>query len=196
MSKKIVLISFVLFVALAIGVINGKTIDFDNAFYSSFLNIKNVFFDYLFYTFTHIFDNIGFVILSIALIGYLYLRKMKDKAFFSAIVLFGGAAIGQILKWIFAIPRPNNIVDYLGYSFPSGHALKVTLFMFVMIYIFKDKIKDTLNRKLFVSLCYLVILIVCLSRVYIGAHWISDVIGGFLFAFGWFNLSVLISSHK
>jgi undecaprenyl-diphosphatase len=195
MKSRIILISLILFIVIAIGVINDNLIGFDNSVHSAVISIKNIFFDYFFSFFTHIFDNIGFVLLSILLIGYLYLRNRKKDSLIALIVLAGGAILGQILKLLFAIQRPEGIVDFLGYSFPSGHAIKVTLFMLLLIYLFKDKIINKNKNKIFVALSWAVILIVCLSRIYLGAHWASDVIGGFFFAFGWINL-ILYSSLK
>ena len=93
--------------------------------------------------------------------------------------------IGEELKEVIERPRP----DYLlagpvptTFSFPSGHSVYAFLFGGILIYLAgKLAINPNIRRWLQAGLV-LVILAEGASRVYLGAHWPSDVIGGYLFA--------------
>lgn len=123
--------------------------------------------------------NLGsfFGILIVILLVFLVNRKV------SYICL--GASIIQVLlnmtiKAIVRRPRPNVdvFIRETNYSFPSGHAMAITcLYGLLIYYLYKSKIK---YRKLLITVCILIIVLVSLSRVYLGVHYFSDIIGGIL----------------
>lgn len=96
-----------------------------------------------------------------------------------------GASIIQVLlnmmiKAIVRRPRPNVdvFIRETNYSFPSGHAMAITcLYGLLIYYLYKSKIK---YRKLLITVCIFMIALVSLSRVYLGVHYFSDIIGGIL----------------
>ena len=90
--------------------------------------------------------------------------------------------LNLILKNIFMRDRPNNLrlIIESGYSFPSGHSMaSISLYGYLM-YLAHKKI----NNKLLKTFIYLIlgnlILLVGISRIYLGVHYASDVIAGFL----------------
>lgn len=85
-------------------------------------------------------------------------------------------ACGDLPQGFIHVPTPN--------SFPSGHTFRTTflLFMIIRIYSFFYRSPITDHRSLFFSLCLLFVLLMAVSRVYIGDHWLSDVLGGILLA--------------
>ncbi|NMC55729.1 MAG: phosphatase PAP2 family protein [Eubacteriaceae bacterium] len=88
----------------------------------------------------------------------------------------------MLLKSIFARPRPSNIylVKVSGYSFPSGHAMTSAAFYGFIIYlIWQTNIRKNLKIASTVFLFILIILI-GVSRVYLGVHYTSDIAAGFL----------------
>lgn len=68
-----------------------------------------------------------------------------------------------------------------GYGFPSGHAAGVLLFYGFAIYLAEVIIDQPLAKRLIQAFCAAVIVLTWLERIYVGAHWPSDVIGGALF---------------
>lgn len=111
----------------------------------------------------------------------LLFKNKKDKLLFIINVLSVGA-LSQILKFIFARPRPEITDIYrTSYSFPSAHtmlALGVYGFLIYMIYTKKDwskKVKYALTTMLII-----IVILVGISRVYLGYHFISDVIAAYL----------------
>ena len=109
-------------------------------------------------------------------------------------------ALNLALKELAARPRPDAalaLVEETGYAFPSGHAVFVAAFYGALIYLlshwaaFSDR--PTLRRAI-QGVLALFILAIGASRVYLGAHWPSDVIGGFLF--GGLCLATLVAAHR
>lgn len=90
--------------------------------------------------------------------------------------------INVILKNLIARPRPDGLklVYETGYSFPSGHAMVSTGFYGFLIYIAYKQIKDRKIRNITIISLGLLIFLIGISRVYLGAHYATDVIGGFI----------------
>lgn len=114
----------------------------------------------------------------------LILIFVKDKkiGFFVWLNLGISTILNQTMKFIIRRPRPTEfrIVDESGYSFPSGHSMVSVAFYGFLIYIIYKKIKNKyLKWSLIIALSVLVTLI-GLSRIYLGVHYVSDVVGGFL----------------
>lgn len=137
-----------------------------------------------------------FVILAALLLGFLFYRKrFKDICF--VIYSFGGAAIIEfLLKIVVHRSRPENaLIQELDYSFPSGHALKSILFLFVLVYLFKDDIKNKLEHWLLIGVGTILVVLIAFSRIYLRVHWLSDVVGGLLFGAFWFGLMAYLDRN-
>ena len=137
------------------------------------------------------------IILCITILIYL-VRDIKYGLLFVS-TLFCGAVTTYFLKIFFDITRPlDGVIIALGQSFPSYHATVATIFFVILMYIFDDYFSGT-KRTVFNSLCVVGILLVSTSRVYLGVHWFSDVIGGIVLGVFISYLSVKIFeyfSHK
>lgn len=99
-----------------------------------------------------------------------------------------------ILKPIFGRTRPVgiNLIEESNFSFPSGHSLTAMAFYGFIIYlIYKSNLK---YKKVYITLLCLLILLIGLSRVYLGVHFITDVLGGFTFSL--FYLIIFVNLVK
>lgn len=99
-----------------------------------------------------------------------------------------GNALTPILKHFFARPRPglqylHVFVHETDSSFPSGHAIGATLFVFAMV-LFTNALAPR-YRWWPRLLGGILIILVCLSRLYLGVHWISDELAGIAVAILW-----------
>ena len=98
----------------------------------------------------------------------------------------------EVLKNVFQRTRPElaPLVPAPGYSFPSGHALMSAAFYGFLAYLLFRHCPSPLLKWSLVSLLTLLVLAIGFSRVYLGVHYLSDVLAGF--AAGGFLLSVTV----
>lgn len=90
--------------------------------------------------------------------------------------------LNQILKFIIQRPRPTElrIIDEKGYSFPSGHSMVSAAFYGFLIYLIYKNIKNKYLKWGLITLLSCTVLLIGTSRIYLGVHYTSDVIAGFL----------------
>lgn len=110
--------------------------------------------------------------------------------------LFLSAGLNQVLKRIVQRPRPTEfrLIDESGYSFPSGHSMVSAAFYGLLIYIIYKKIKNKVLKNFLITLLVLLILCIGISRIYLGVHYTSDVLAGFLISISY--LIVFTNSIK
>ncbi len=136
-----------------------------------------------------IFEPMFLVVASVFLSIYLFFKKSKKQAvFFVSTILVSGILV-EILKEVFRRARPLNSVFYeSGFSFPSGHATIAVVFFGLIAYIFtKKKMK---LPTIFTTTA--IILLIGFTRIYLRAHWLSDVVGGFVVGGAILALSIVI----
>ena len=124
----------------------------------------------------------GAIFLIIATIILFILIKNKKIGFSIISNLVIVTILNQLLKNILQRPRPNEfrIIEETGYSFPSGHSMVSMAFYGYLIYLIYRYVKNKyLKWTLIVSLSILICTI-GISRIYLGVHYTSDVLGGFL----------------
>ena len=120
--------------------------------------------------------------LAVATILFLLGQRRRADALMVALMVFP-IALGLGLKLAVGRPRPEySLIDQIPgtLSFPSGHALFALLFGGVLIFLIQENIRPRLTRRTLQAGLALLILLVGASRVYLGVHWPSDVIGGYL----------------
>ena len=133
------------------------------------------------------------VVILITIIALIILKNKKI-GLFMALDLITITIFQYLLKAIFGRSRPIgiNLIEESSYSFPSGHSLTAMAFYGFIIYlIYKSKLK---YKKVYMMLLSLLILLIGLSRVYLGVHYITDVLGGFTFSL--FYLIIFINILK
>lgn len=131
----------------------------------------------------------GRIRISAVLIGcstllFLLLKRKRDALLMLSTLISGG--IAWVLKTLINRPRPTkdfvSILEETHYqSFPSGHVLFYTVFFGAFILIFLRSIGKHTFLKIFgILICFAMIFLGAVSRVYLGAHWFTDVLGGFM----------------
>ena len=127
--------------------------------------------------------NLGGAIFLIALtIVLLVLIKNKKIgiSIFSNLVIV--TILNQLLKAILKRPRPTEyrIVEETGYSFPSGHSMVSMAFYGYLIYLIYKYVKNKYIKWISIVLLSILVCSIGISRIYLGVHYTSDVLGGFL----------------
>lgn len=139
-------------------------------------------------------------IVVLTLIGIIALYKWQGRM--TAAWLFINAALVQgagnlLLKALFNRPRPS--LDHLVYasntSFPSGHSMGSMLFYGTLIFLLPTIIHQRTLRIIIQCILACIILLVGTSRVYLGVHYPTDVLGGFFIGFAWlcFSYPIMLS---
>ena len=109
---------------------------------------------------------------------------IKDKKIKISLVinLLGITIINNLIKVIIARPRPeiNKLVTETGYSFPSGHSMISLAFYGYLIYLIYKYINNKHLKRILIIILSTLICIIGVSRIYLGVHYTSDVLGGFL----------------
>ncbi|PKB80250.1 MAG: hypothetical protein BZY88_09165 [SAR202 cluster bacterium Io17-Chloro-G9] len=120
------------------------------------------------------------------------LRRRADAVMVVATLFF--MAAGQSLKPVVGRARPDHMLagaESAGFGFPSGHSVYAFLFGGLLIYLAGGLISHALIRRIVQVAVVLWVVSTGASRVYLGVHWPSDVIGGFMF--GAISLTVILT---
>ncbi len=118
-----------------------------------------------------------YVIVGIILLSLIFFRKYFKVIVTNAVFI---TLVNQALKFLIQRPRPNDfqIISVSGYSFPSGHAMiSAAFYGFIFYLIYKSNLSNKYKVLLGMFILNLVVLI-CISRVYLGVHYLTDVIAG------------------
>lgn len=97
-----------------------------------------------------------------------------------------------ILKIIFSRTRPLDyfLVEQGGLSYPSGHSMVTMTFYMTLAYIVSKSIRDKSKKKWIYLFAYTMIILMGISRLYLGVHWPTDVLGGYLIGYVLFYISI------
>ncbi len=106
--------------------------------------------------------------------------------------------LNQIFKFILQRPRPteNRIINENGYSFPSGHSMISMAFYGFLIYLIYKYVKNKKLKYISITLISILIIFIGISRIYLGVHYTSDILAGFLFSISYLIIFILIANNK
>ena len=135
--------------------------------------------------------------LSVGVIVIFLLKNRKRGAALFAATMAGAIILNFVLKLSFHRPRPVPFFDTPlpdSYSFPSGHSLFSVCFYGVLAWLITARITNRSAQISIWSLAVSLVLLIGLSRIYLGVHYPSDVLAGFAAAFVWVSTVVLTDS--
>ena len=97
-----------------------------------------------------------------------------------------------ILKNIVQRPRPNELrlIDEKGYSFPSGHSMISMAFYGFIIYLIYKNMQNKYIKWTVISILSVLIILIGISRIYLGVHYTTDVLAGFLISIAYLNIVI------
>lgn len=128
-------------------------------------------------------------------ISVLLTIKRFREALFLFMAVSGAAFLTVVLKMLIGRSRPalnSPLTQAVWYGFPSGHTTIATCFYGTLIYLACIYIKDKWLKILTVTFLTVLILLVGISRVYLGAHFPTDVLGGLSIGVFWTTLCAFI----
>lgn len=176
----ILFLCVVLFLAILQNVFYDEQLVLDSIFYN--LVVQNMRAPTL-TTILIIITNLGSAITLISLtILSIILIKNKKIGLCISLNLIISTLLNVILKNTVQRPRPEGyrLIDESGYSFPSGHSMVNTAFYGLLIYLVLRNVKNSKLKYTLVILISLLIIGIGFSRIYLGVHYASDVLAGFL----------------
>ncbi|NLB82705.1 MAG: phosphatase PAP2 family protein, partial [Synergistaceae bacterium] len=132
------------------------------------------------------------ITLSAALLLLFMTSRCTRAGAFWAIAALGGIALVQLLKIVLLLPRPIEVYRGVSlYSFPSGHTtMAVVIYGFLALLLSRGR-PPFVRGALFLG-AFLISGLIAASRLYLGVHWLSDVLGGFLLGSAWIALLGLL----
>lgn len=179
-------ISLLLFAALFVLIItkNENIFKIDNSVAQMFFNNRTRLLDYLFVIVSYMGETLTIVILCVIL---LLLPNRKQVGLPVVTLTIISLIINFVLKMIVARQRPESlflIQDTLGYkmpdgySFPSGHAQTANIFYFSLSFSILNNIHKKWAKILLITFTTFFCLFMCLARVYLCVHFLTDVLCG------------------
>ena len=116
----------------------------------------------------------------------LFMKGLRKEGGLIVVATLVGYGIRTALKLAIARPRPSDdLVQVMeqtdGYSFPSGHVMHYAVFLGTLAFIVSASMKPGLGRWLVQAAIVAVLVYVGLSRIYLGVHWLGDVVAGYAF---------------
>ena len=139
---------------------------------------------------TSFIDPLGIIIWVSALVLFFLYKKWKIEAALLAGNLVLHGILIKLIKLVYQRSRPSilHLVEEGGYSFPSGHAMATAIVVGTLIIIVQQRMQNQQIKRLVQGLLLLFILTIMASRVYLGVHYPTDVIGGALMGFAILNI--------
>jgi membrane-associated phospholipid phosphatase len=139
-------------------------------------------------TVTTLGSTVAMSVIALATIIFLLVKRRRGDAAFVAVVAAGAGLLVRFGKATVGRERPPEefrLVTETNESFPSGHALASAAILGVLLVVLLPSIRSTGGRVAAITGAALFVLAVGLSRLYLGVHWATDVIGGWVIGFAW-----------
>ncbi len=146
---------------------------------------------------TYLHSSISIGVLSALLGTYFYMSNARYWLLSLVVAVPGGMLLNVLLKHIFTRSRPtfsNPILTLYTYSFPSGHTAAATLFYGIIASYLVCLTRDWGTRSAIVAGAVLMVLLVGMSRLYLGVHFLSDVLAAMVESCAWLSICITASS--
>ena len=128
-------------------------------------------------------------------IGFFFFKDNKRTICFAGNLVFV-AGMNWAIKHVVQRPRPDEslrLVTEDGYSYPSGHAMVTTAFYGLIIFFVYNNVENKLLRNLICVGLSLLIILIDFSRVYLGVHYVTDVLSGSLISIAYLIVATTIA---
>ncbi|MGG0643942.1 phosphatase PAP2 family protein [Sporosarcina gallistercoris] len=179
------------YVASSIG--NGNIVQFDTPIIHFVQGAETPWLTEVMKVFTAIGSTNGVLAISAITLSLLLYFRQKALTILFVIVVGGTAALNLVLKLFFHRARPdlNRLIEISGYSFPSGHTMMATSLYVILAFILWRNARNS-SRIIYVIGAIFMIGMICISRIYLGVHYPSDIVGGIISSAFWLLLAISV----
>ncbi len=158
-----------------------------------FESIENPFLTKLMLFLTDIGSPTSIFLYCLVLVMIMWLHKKYTHMIQFIVTIGATALIAVSTKEIVRLQRPSQgIITEIGYSFASAHAMIAIVFFTLILYSYKNHFKSAWIRTCFNAICVSLVLIIGCSRIYLGVHYATDVLAGFLIGIIIASISILM----
>jgi membrane-associated phospholipid phosphatase len=143
---------------------------------------------------TRIHSSLGVIVMTLAVSAYLWIKRIRVWVLTLMLAVFGGILLNFLLKHVFERQRPHfddPLLTLTTYSFPSGHTLMATVFYGTLCALIVSRIVSWRWRVVTILAAGVMILLVGFSRIYLGAHYVSDVLAAIAEGLAWIAFCLL-----
>lgn len=197
MKRRILIIgAFILFLLFLMLYLFNRVNFLDTFVYDVIITLKSNSFT-SFMKFITFFASTKFITVIVIILFIVSLFKGKLLLIINWIIL-GEVFINNILKVIIKRERPTliNLVTETTYSFPSGHTMVAVVFYGFLIYLINKTKLEKMYKYIINSLLTILIILIMVSRIYLGAHYFSDVMAGACLATSYLLLMIKILERR
>ncbi len=132
-------------------------------------------------------DSLTWIIVLVLVGGWLLVRRLFRLAAFLAVTAIGSSLLNETIKHLVGRTRPildHPIATATGKSFPSGHTQAATVGYGILLLIFLPVVARRW-RPVLIAVAGVMVLLIGFSRIALGVHYVSDVIGGLIIGTAW-----------
>lgn len=191
-------VAILLFLAIAILVLCDYKFKIDD-FNDVVANNRNSFWTEFFKVFTHL--GVFYVVAGVVIIGTIllwFVAKNKRMSLFMLACFATTCVANFIIKRVIRRLRPEHlmIIEESGFSFPSGHSMMSFVLFAMLIYFIYKTIKNKALKISLISLCSVLIAMIGFSRIYLGVHYLTDVLAGWLITLAIVLMFIVLYNSK
>ncbi len=130
--------------------------------------------------------------------GCMIVKKNFNLLWIILFAAIGGGLLDLLLKYLFARPRPEivpHLVNVESWSFPSGHSVMSAVIYLSLAVIFIPVDMDRSIKKYILTSAVIISFLIGVSRIYLGVHYPSDVLAGWMLGTAWCCISMLLAER-
>ncbi|MCM3766885.1 phosphatase PAP2 family protein [Neobacillus niacini] len=187
------LISLTAFASMAALVSADKVVRFDKAIIATVQGLESPWLTSVMELFTWIGSTKVVVVICLLIIFFLYnVLHHRSELMLLIAVVTGTPILNHYLKAFFHRARPDfhRLIEIGGYSFPSGHAMNAFSVYAILAFLLWRHIPTRLGRSVLILFSGFMIVMIGVSRIYLGVHYPSDIIGGYFASGFWLTAAI------
>ncbi len=164
-------------------------------------SVNYIWFDLLMRIITQLGNPITGSLISGVVVAYLLIKKLYKEGLILLVSVIGGYLISEVFKNLVSRARPDpTLIHQIGSfirtdSFPSGHVMFYISFFGLLLFLAFTHLSKNLYRNLAIIFFLTLIILIGPSRIYVGAHWFSDVLGAYLIGSLWLTVVISLYNH-